>query len=123
MAVSSIGAYTFAAMDPQPQTAGHRLQPETKAGVTGVGFWVLGVHGQEYQLTTVAVGASFAAAVAAEPLYRALIAAGPVAVVYGGVGIGSAIVVDVNVKAERVLMAQPGNGQAIARATWRLIPV
>jgi hypothetical protein len=125
MPVSSIGGYTFVSMTPQPQTKGMRLQPETKAGVSGVGFWALGVHGQEYQLTTVAVGATFAAAVAVEATYRALIQAGPVVVTYGGVTIGYAVVMDVTSHAERVLGAygQFGTGYAIATATWRLIPV
>jgi hypothetical protein len=125
MPASSIGAYTFVSMTPQPQTAGMRLQPETKAGVSGTGFWALGVHGQEYQVQTVAVGASFSAAVAAEALYRALISAGPVLVTYGGVAIGYVIVMDVTCTAERVLQAngQGGTYYAIANATWRLIPV
>lgn len=125
MPTSSIGGYTFVSMTPQPQTKGMRLQPETKPGVSGTGFWALGVHGQEYQLTTVAVGATFAAAVAAEALYRALIQAGPVAVVYGGQTIGYAIVMDVTCNAERVLGAFGGSsvGYAIATAQWRLIPV
>lgn len=125
MPTSSIASYTFASMTPQPQTKGMRLQPETKAGVSGVGFWALGVHGQEYQLTTVAVAATFAAAVAAEAAYRSLIQAGPVVVVYGGVTIGYAVVVDVTSQAERVLGAygSGGAGYAIATATWRLIPV
>lgn len=123
MSTSSIGPYTFASMTPQPQTKGWRLQPETKAGVNGVGFWALGIHGQEYQVTTTAIAATFAAAVAAEALYRALINAGPVAVVYGDQAIGSAIVLDVQAAAERVLMAQPGNGEAMVKANWKLIPV
>lgn len=123
MPASSIGSFTFATMDPQPQTAGHRLQPETKAGVSGVGFWGLGVHGQEYTLNTVAVAATFAAAVLAEAAYRAAISAGPLVVIYGGQPISSAIVVDVTTTAERVLLAEPGDGQAIVKASWRLIPV
>jgi len=125
MPASSIKTYTFVSMDPQPQTAGMRLQPETKAGVNGTGFWKLGVHGQEYSLTTVAVGATFAAAVAVEPYYRALINAGPVLVTYGGQSCGYAIVTDVQATAERVLFAagSGGSGQAIVRATWKLIPV
>jgi len=125
MPTSSIGAHVFTSMSPQPQTAGQRLQPETKAGVNGVGFWKLGVHGQEYQLTTVAVASTFAAAVAVEAAYRALINAGPVLVMYGGQAIGYAIVMDVTSNAERVLVAHGiyGTGHAIATATWRLIPV
>lgn len=125
MPLSAIGAQTFLTMTPQPQTAGMRLQPETKAGVNGVGFWQLGVHGQEYQIDTQQIAATFAVAVTAEATYRAYISAGPVTVVYGGQTIGSAIVVDVTTSAERVLGAYGDGiaGQALVKAQWRLIPV
>jgi hypothetical protein len=126
MPASSIGTNTFIKMTGQPVLAGQQLQPETKAGVAGVGWWKLGSKGTEYTVETLRDFDTFANAVAAAATYKAAQDAGALAIVYGGVGLGNVIVLSVEATAEAVAHGQgglAGTSTAIVRATWRLIAV
>lgn len=126
MPASSIGAYTFISMSDQPLTAGQNLQPESKAGVDGIGWWKTGTKGWEYQVTTIRDVDTFANAVALQASYQGLRNSGALAITYGGVAIGNVIVLDVKAKAERIVKGSGGlatTSQAIVRAQWRLIAV
>lgn len=126
MPLSSIGTNTFLSMSGQPVPAGQQLQPETKAGVDGIGWWKLGSKGTEYTVETIADCATFAAAVSAAAGYKAAQNAGPLAIVYGGQSCGNVLVLSVEAKAEAIAHGQggiAGTSQAIVRATWRLIAV
>jgi len=126
MPASSIGTFTFVQMSSQPVSAGQQLQPETKAGVDGVGFWKLGSKGTEYQVQTLVDVANYSTAVALVANYKTAQNAGALAVVYGGVALGNVIVLSVDPKAEAVAHGQgglAGTSRAIVRATWRLVAV
>lgn len=126
MPASSIGAYSFISMSGQPVQAAQQLQPESKAGVDAVGWWKVGSKGTEYSVQTIADVDTFANAVAAVGNYRGLQNSGAVAIVFGGVSLGNVIVLSVDGKAERIVRGSGGlatTGQAIVRATWRLVAV
>jgi hypothetical protein len=126
MPASSIGSYYFIRISAQPVPAGQALQPETKAGVAGVGWWKCGVKGTEYSVETIADALDFATAVSAATGYKAAQDAGALAIVYGGISLGNVIVISVDAKAEAIAYGQgglSGVSQAIVRANWRLIAV
>ena len=126
MPASSIGTFTFIQMSSQPVSAGQQLQPETKAGVAGVGWWKLGSKGTEYQVQTLVDVANYSTAVALVASYKGAQDAGALAVVYGGVAIGNVIVLSVEGDAQAIARGfggTAGTSTAIVRATWRLIAV
>jgi hypothetical protein len=124
---SSIGTQSFISMTPQPLTAAQRVQVESRAGVAGVGFWLLGAAGEAYSPTTVRNVDTFANAVALANTYRTLIGGAPQALTYGGVAMGNFVVVDVKASAERIVKGfggvAPAGGLAIVRAQWTLYAV
>lgn len=126
MPASSIGSLTFLRMTGQPVVAGQQLQPETKAGTDGIGWWKLGSKGAEYSVETVVDVDTFANAVALAATYRAAQNAGALAIVYGGVSLGNVLVLDVQATAEAIARGFGGvacTSLAIVRAQWRLIAV
>ena len=122
---SSIGSYSFVRMSPQPLTAAQRVQAESRAGVAGVGLWLLGAAGQEYTVETVAIYSTFANAVTGANNYRTLIGAAAQAIVYGGQSCGNVVVLGVEARAERIVkgFSSGGTALAIVTANWRLIAV
>jgi hypothetical protein len=126
MPASSIGSFTFVQMSTQPVSAGQQLQPETKAGVDGVGFWKLGSKGTEYQVQTLVDVADYSTAVALAASYKAAQNAGALAIVYGGVSLGNVLVLSVEGDAQAIARGfggTAGTSLAVVRATWRLIAV
>lgn len=124
--LSSIGSFQFTVMREQPQGISQRLQLESKAGVAGVAVWKLGAAGTQHTVNTLRDYASWSTAVAAEAAYKTLKDAGPVEIYFGGVYLGTVIVLDVRSHATRIaagIGGLSGESTAIVEATWTIIAV
>ena len=113
-------------MTGQPIVAGQQLQPETKAGTDGVGWWKLGSKGVEYSVETFVDVDTVANAVALPASYKAARNAGALAIVYAGVALGNVLVLDVQGNAKAIARGfggLAGISEATVEAQWRLIAV
>lgn len=127
MPASSIGAYVFLTMQPEPIGAAQRLAVEARAGVAGVGVWRTGVAGTEFSVTTLVDVVDWSTAVALAHNYRSMTAGGPYAISYGGVAMPyNVVVLDVRATAERIVAGTgglSGSSGATVKAEWKLIAV
>ena len=122
MPTSSIGTATFISMDPPPTAAVQQIVLESKAGVNGHGAFLTGSRQAPQQVTTVRDFTSFALAVAAKAVYESAVGS-VLAVVYGGVGIGNALILGVDCQCQALVGAVgglSGSPAAVVTARWTL---
>jgi hypothetical protein len=128
---TTLGAFSFLRMHPVPVPASQGIAVESQPGRAGVEIFLTGVRGTEctvqteVDVTALTMPLAWAAGHALIALYVAAKAAGPLALVHGGVACGNYVVTDVKADVQSVFGhgGETGAPKALVRADWKLIAV
>lgn len=117
MALEKLGAFTFDAIEGDPQHIAEQIDVEQRSGVDGVGLWKAGTRGVPFQITTHRYETGLVRARSAYRNYLTLIGADPVTLVWSGLNLLGRDKTKV-----AVLAVRPLSIKAIGGAVGTLIP-